>query len=202
MPKKTAPKKADKRAQPSDSLLAFGLDEKGRPRGARFSTARDDIVRVAMDLKCAVVHKPAGELAILGAKLPVGRVHASGKAFIPNIRRDLYDKLTAMKTKIAKQERAEQQEVVAENKHVTEQEVAKADTAPGSKAKGALPVDWKNIAVGDMVLAQDSPDEGWWASIIVARDGDLLTLRYRDFPKEPQVVRHISTIGRVHPVLN
>ncbi|WP_424629598.1 hypothetical protein [Bradyrhizobium sp. SYSU BS000235] len=50
-----------------------------------------------------------------------------------------------------------------------------------------------------MVVAPFSPDDGWWSSIVTAREGDLLTLRYRDYPKKPIFVRHISTVARVHP---
>ena len=35
------------------------------------------------------------ELANLGMKLAVGRIYARGKSFIPNIKRDLYDKIQA-----------------------------------------------------------------------------------------------------------
>ena len=75
-------KKADKKeADLNSPLYVFGLDENCKPRGARFSEVRDDIVTAALDMKCWVVH-PA-------------------RAFIPNIRRDLYDRLFATKGKNA-----------------------------------------------------------------------------------------------------
>ena len=79
------PRKTDKKTKSdSISLLVLGLDEEGKPRGARFDAVRDDLIKAAVGLGCVVVRNPTGELAVLGAKLPVGRVHASGKTFIPN----------------------------------------------------------------------------------------------------------------------
>jgi len=50
-------KKADKKEANFDSpLYVFGLDENGKPRGARFSEVRDDIVNAALDMKCWVVY--------------------------------------------------------------------------------------------------------------------------------------------------
>ena len=95
-------KKADKKeANFNPPLYVFGLDENGKPRGARFSEVRDDIVTAALDMKCWVVYPAPEDFVPLGMKLPVGRLYASGRAFIPNIRRDLYDKLFATKGKNA-----------------------------------------------------------------------------------------------------
>ena len=50
-----------------------------------------------------------------------------------------------------------------------------------------------------MVLAMDSPDDGWWETIVTDRDEALLTLRYRDYPKQPVIVRHLSAVARIYP---
>jgi hypothetical protein len=34
---------------------------------------------------------------------------------------------------------------------------------------------------------------------VLARDMEILTLRFRDYPKQPTFVRHISTIALVNP---
>ena len=77
-------------------VFAFGLDENGKPRGARFMQGlNDQLVSASLDMNCRVVQNHSAALTAIGMKLPVGRVYASGKAFIPNIRRDIYDKLEA-----------------------------------------------------------------------------------------------------------
>src|SRR6202012_5187221 len=90
-------KKEDTNSAVSSSpVFAFGLDENGKPRGARFTQGlNDQLVSAALDMNCRVVQNHSAALTALGLKLPVGRVYASGKAFIPNVRRDLYDKLDA-----------------------------------------------------------------------------------------------------------
>ena len=71
-------KKTDKKeADLNSPLYVFGLDENGKPRGARFSEVRDDIVTAALDMKCWVVNPASEDFVPLGMKLPVGRLYAS-----------------------------------------------------------------------------------------------------------------------------
>lgn len=192
-------KKKGKQTPPVASpLFVYGLNENGKPRGARFPVINDDIVNAAMNMKCHLVTQAPKELADLGLKLPLGRIYASGKAFIPNIRRDLYEKLAAAHNKLNRDADAATKKDVVDSKRETQKMVAQADVALGKKVKGALPLNWDGINVGDMVLAQTSPEDGWWEAIVTERDTALLTLRYRDYPKEPTVVRHISAIARIY----
>jgi hypothetical protein len=80
----------------------------------------------------------------------------------------------------------------------TEQGPAYVPTVLPPLASG-LPQNWESIAAGNMVLADEGPGEGWWEAIVIARDNDILTLRYRDYPKAPKFERHISTIGLINP---
>ena len=32
------------------------------------------------------------------------------------------------------------------------------------------------------MIAQEALDDGWWEAIVLARDGDTLTLKWRDYP--------------------
>jgi len=193
-------KKAD--SKPKDRMqgpyLVYGLDKEGKPRGARYLTIRDDFVSAAMDMGLQVLLVP-DELASIVAKLPLGRIYASGKGFTPVIRRPLYDKLKEAHDNLEAVHKVESEKAQAESSRRINQLIAQGDVSLGKKATGNLPSDWIAIAAGDMVVAMISPDEGWWSCIIVERDGDLLKLRYRDFPKRPEFVRHISTIARVHP---
>src|ERR1700730_7332079 len=83
-----------KTANAPDKLFVFGLDEDGKPRGARFAEFNDRVVSAAAQMKLASVHPASPAVAEIGMKLPVGRLYASGKAFVPPIRRDLLRKLT------------------------------------------------------------------------------------------------------------
>src|SRR6267378_7319576 len=75
-------------------VVVLGLDDNGKPRGARFAELKDNIASAAADMNCRVLINQPETVSDIAMKLPVGRIYASGKAFIPNIRRDLYDKIS------------------------------------------------------------------------------------------------------------
>jgi hypothetical protein len=185
----------------SNPVFAFGLDENGKPIGARFSQGLNDrLVSAALDMNCRVIQNHSAAFTALGMKLPVGRVYASGKAFIPNIRRDLYDKLEA-----ARQQPLEPMEGVTP---VSLFKGPQATTEPSDKSAhvtcttpmtSGLPKSWETVAVGHMILAFEGPGEGWWEAVVVNREEEILTLRYRDYPKVPNFQRHITTVALINP---
>lgn len=194
----------NKRVQTTSSLqvgplFIYGIDPDGKPRGAQYKGIRDDLANAAFDLKCRIVHPIPNELAPLVARLPLGRIYSSGKAFIPIIKRPLYDKLKEAHSKYERAEEKEREAIAADISRGIIQSIAQSDLVLGNKAVGNKPLNWEAIAVGDEVLAQISPDDGWWRCVIAERDGDLLTLRYSDYPKKPVFIRHVSTIARVYP---
>ena len=98
-----------------------------------------------------------------------GRIYANGRAFVPYVRREFYDKLN---------------------------ELAGPAPAPG------LPVSWDAIDVGHLVIAQEGADDGWWEAIVVEKNDDMLTLRWRDYPHrphQPRVIRHRATVALLNP---
>ena len=60
-----------------------------------------------------------------------------------------------------------------------------------------LPATWDDIDVGHMVIARDEPAFGWWEAI--AKDGDMLTVRFRDYPKQAPLVLHRATFALLKP---
>jgi hypothetical protein len=175
-------KSANKELQPTTQLFVYGEDEAGKPKGARFpATERDRLIPVVETMKLRIFEAGSEELIAVGMKLPVGRIYARGKSFIPNIRRELYD---TIHTEVAKFQESEGG-------------TSPADTTNAPLASG-LPQDWQSIAAGHLVLAEE-PGEGWWETIVIDRENDILTLRYRDFPKVPKFTRHVSTVARINP---
>jgi hypothetical protein len=69
-----------------------------------------------------------------------------------------------------------------------------ADLAPAP----GLPATWDDIDVGHLVIARDQ-DAGWWEAIVVARDGDMLTLKWRDHPKQAQATQHAAAVALLNP---
>jgi hypothetical protein len=62
-----------------------------------------------------------------------------------------------------------------------------------------LPQNWRDIGVGDLVVTHEGPEEGWYEAIVVEAASDMLTLRWRDYPRERRVVRHRLRLGLLYP---
>src|ERR1700733_8560793 len=159
-------KKSDKLSDTqATQLFVYGLDEAGKPKGARFpATETEKVLPVATAMKLQSCQDCSEEVATLGMKLPVGRIYARGKAFIPNIKRDLYDKLlTAIGSCKAGHDHS-QAEGTADSSVTPSGSAANAPTEAGAilpPLASGLPQNWESIAAGNMILAHESPGEGW-----------------------------------------
>ena len=170
-------------------LVLFGIDSRGKPKGARFGREHASLaIKAATQLQLNVLASNDPKVAEVAARLPVGRVHATGRTFVPFIRRDLYDKLIA----------------AAPNgnfhQHLTPPSGA-SSSAAGSRPPGSnLPRNWQEIGVGDLVLAQeDDPEDGWYEAIVVEGATDMFTLRWRDYPRLRRITRHRLRLGLLYP---
>jgi len=78
-------------------VVLFGIDSHGKPKGARFGQKDADLaLKAASQLQLNGLASNDPRVAEIVARLPVGRVHATGRTFVPFIRRDLYDRLIAV----------------------------------------------------------------------------------------------------------
>jgi hypothetical protein len=119
-------------------------------------------------------------LAALAKKLPVGRLYSNGKGFVPNVRQNLYSQIIV---ELAPQPQA------AIGKDNDELPVA-----------AGLPSNWDDIAAGHLVIAQEALEYGWWEAIVIERNGDMLSLRFRDYPKLPKFSRHRAAVALISAV--
>ena len=162
----------------SPDLIVLGLGEQGKPQAARFPASQADLATKAAKAMNLMVGKAEGAaLAELAGKLPTGRLYATGRGFVPPVRRNLYDKLVEQ-LKLAGQQVPGPTDV-------------SVPPAPG------LPASWDKIEVGQMVIAAEGLP--WFAAIVVARDGDMLTLKWRDYPQEAHAIRHASAVALMKP---
>ena len=190
-PDKTAPSAPTTLAEP---MFAIGLDDKDKPRGARFAKYNDQLVSAVLDLGLSFVIEPSPAFAEAAKKLPEGRHYSSGKAFIPDIKQSLLDELIGLLAKDGDTSHAYRLE--------TKPKVG-ADGKPEprctSPITSGLPRSWDEVNVGHMVVAHESPEDGWWEAIVIKREDDILTLRFRDAPKLPIFTRHVMTVALVNP---
>jgi hypothetical protein len=164
-------KKTDKKGPATvDQLYVLGLDDKGKARGARFAECNDLIVSAALNMMLTPVHPASATFSELGMKLPQGRLYASGKAFIPNIRRDLYDKLAAVLEQPGDDSRAYKLAHPPGQSDLGDP----VDTAVAcvSPLTSGLPRSWETIGVGHMVLVHESPVDGWWEAVVIKREDE------------------------------
>ncbi|MCP3441989.1 hypothetical protein [Bradyrhizobium sp. CCGUVB14] len=172
----------------------LGLDLDNKPRGARFDNVDDRVVSVALDLGLGAVVKASTEFGQVAQKLPAGRLYASGKAFIPAIKETLLTELMTILRKPGD----------ASEAYKLENRPQKNDSGDPlvrcrSPITSGLPRNWEEVDVGHMVLAHEGYEDGWWEAVVVKRENDILTLRYRDSPKLPTFVRHLNTVALVNP---
>jgi hypothetical protein len=179
---------SEPKSTPPAAVVLFGLDDSGKPKAAQFPGSDVKLALKAADqlrLRVLTVAKPA--IAALAAKLPAGRIHANGGGLIPRVRPDVYNELVAA---------AENGDSPAEPGSQSPAGARSNGHPPNgnSGAAGQYPKDWDSIAPGHTVVAQDAPEDGWYDAIVVARTGDMCTLRWRDYPRG-RFTRHFRTLA-------
>jgi hypothetical protein len=148
------------------AIVLFGLDENGKPRAARFMDDKEDLIaRLAQALGLRMGIATGSKHADTLDELPVGRVYATGKGTVPNISDELFGKLNAL---------------------------VGGDPGPIS---ASLPTTWDELAPGHLVIAQESLADGWFEAVVTKRDGDTLTLKFRDYPSQPEFERPITAVA-------
>jgi hypothetical protein len=181
--------------QPSSSsaapVLLFGVDEHGKPKAARFPENQAQLAtKAAGPLNLQVLPVLGAAVADLAGRVPAGRIHANGRGFVPYIRRDLYAKLVAAAATSAPT-------------HPRTDEVAAAGVStaavPPANEGSDRPKNWDEIATGHVVVAQETPSDGWYEAVVVEKTGDMFTLRWRDYPRERRITRHRLSLGLLYP---
>jgi hypothetical protein len=170
----TPTKKSGPTKPPVRSYILAGADEYAKPRAARFSGEDPALLAKAaeaMHLRLVEITEP--DVAEIAALLPAGRLHANGKGLVPYVKGDVYsDLLFAALAPLPPQ--------------------INADPVPQD-----LPRTWDDLAPGHLVIAKESLELGWWEAIVMERTGDLVTVKYRDYPQYPPLVRHRSVIALI-----
>jgi hypothetical protein len=168
---KKAPKPLAKKVQKTlpkigKTFVLFGLDEQEQPRGAAFSLTDEALLtRMAKGLGLRIGLADEPHQFAVVRKLPKGDVHASGTKAVPKIEPDLYEKLNAL---------------------------VGGETGVISTS---LPTTWEHIEPGHLIIAEDTPTDGWWPAVVVKRHEKSLVLKWRDSPGQGEFIRDVSSVG-------
>jgi hypothetical protein len=202
-------KTTTKTTQPATSegsgVVLFGLDESGKPRAARFGSQHAELAtKAAGAMALTVCPVSSAALAEIAEKLPVGRIHANGRGFVPNVRRDLYAKLVeaaaANNGGNGHGRNGHRKEKQAEGASEPKQPARGPQTEPAAPpvAQG-YPKDWQDLTVGHLVLATEGGGGGWWEAIVIGVEGDMVTMRWRDYQGHPKLVQHRAAVALMKP---
>jgi hypothetical protein len=170
-----APTKKSKPPEgPIKAYVVFGTDEHAKPKAARFAGEKPELLaKAAGAMHLRLIEVTGEELVEIARQLPAGRLHASGRGLVPYVKGDLYSELlTATFT----------DEPTQYGPEPTAQE---------------LPRSWDEVAPGHVVIARETLECGWWEAVVIERSGDLVTLRYRDYPQYSPLVRHRSAVALI-----
>jgi hypothetical protein len=169
-------------AAPADNgaaaLIVLGFDDEQKPRGARFDHDKPDLVTKAAELmgfKAFQASLP--DVADVAKNLPLGRLYANGRGFVPKIRQSLYT------------------DVVAELAFEPQTALSKNGDKDSLPAARGLPRSWDEITAGHFLVAQESLEYGWWEAIVLDRKDDTFILQYRDYPHLPKFARHRTCVA-------
>jgi hypothetical protein len=141
-----------------------------------------------MSLSVLPINSPS--VAEIAQKLPAGRIYTNGRGFVPNVRRDLHGKLTETIEATSSTSKSDQSST-------TENSPARQSNSLPTVVpiRRGYPRSWDDISVGHLVIAYDRDYRGWWEAIVIAQDGDMLTLRWRDYPEQAKVMQHRTAVA-------
>lgn len=161
------------------AYVVFGLDPNGKPKGARFQAEQyEQAAEACTSLKLEIHQASTPELLDLAPKLPSGRIYARGRAFVPFIKRTLYDQLHAAS-------------------RISEPEQAVVMPVP---VPSGPPRTWEGIEPGHIVLAKSAAeDEGYFEAIVLSRADTKFILKWRDYPAEKPIERSVPFIALLNP---
>jgi hypothetical protein len=145
------------------------------------------MTKAAAAMKLQLLRPVTASQLELAKQLPVGRIHANGTGFVPPIRPDLYSAL---------------QLAAAESPQQSGPTASTIGSSPAVARRApvhGLPKDWDSIEVGDLVIAMENLNEGWWEAIVKAIDKDMLTVKWRDYPTFPRFSVHRTAVALLKP---
>ncbi|WP_432287679.1 hypothetical protein SLT36_11970 [Aminobacter sp. BA135] len=184
------------------ALILLGRDDAGKAHASWFDGEDAAPAKNAAKLMgMAALAVEGDELRDLAIRLPKGKLFTSGRAFVPFVKGETFERLLnhlpeplkARPVMIPQPTRASGQETSAN---------APADpTKPVPERPAASrPEDWSKIAVGSLVLAREGRDDGFFeARVVEVISEGVYRLSWRDWLDYPPFTRKAEQIALLHP---
>lgn len=174
--------------KPAYTIVVFGIHKDGRPRAAAYladQKAEAEKAASAWKLRMGFAHSD-GALA-LAKDLPKGEAFPSNKFDAPTITREVYNLLCKALTPEPEDSPASK---------------PSSNATTEGQANAIIPDLWEAIEVGQTVLWQTDPEEGYFPCIVVSlsKDRQHLNLRWRDYPKLPEFKAKRTAVGLLRTV--
>ena len=180
------------------ALVVFGKDDAGKPHASAFIAGDAELAAKAATLMgMQLLQVVTDEQRALAAQLPVGRVFASGRAFVPFVRAGLYEALVAASPVDLAAAPGDPETACT---GYPEAPAVASPAEPGQPAPEPAkppppPPARPPITVGSVVLAPEPHGNGWWEAVIVKQRGKRLNLRWRDWPDDPEFACRPEQLG-------
>lgn len=178
----------------SAAHVVFGLDKEGKPRAALIHPADlEAVMKAAVGLGFKIGRADTPQALQMAKQLPDAKVFATGKGLISLVRKDIHEWLSKGLTPIETKAGADEAEHRAAAEPSAPNNSSNAQGGTASKAADSKlkpdPRLWDQLTVGSLVIAPEAKtkDDGYWPAIVsaISKDGQKLTIRWRDFPKQP-----------------
>jgi len=180
-PAKKASPHAAKPVTSEPAVIVFGRNAYGIPQAAWFSASEADLATRAARLMGLRVLKAEDEThRAVAARLRPGQVYAADQTFAPAVAREVFDALSELAGPLGA--------------------ASPLDVTAESAAPATRPASWDDIRVGNLVIAQESPEDGWWEAVVVALEGETLVLRWRDYARQPCIRRGRLEVALLPPL--
>ena len=152
-------------------MLGFDEQQKAVWRSVCRGEKPDLVAKAAQLMGLSVYKATSPDVAAIAKKLPIGRLYANGRGFVPNVRQTLYSDVCC-----------------AGGSTPQQAAVGPDDDKASTPVARGLPRSWDEIAPGHLVVAQESLVNGWWEAIVLDRKDDLLTTAVPRLPAATEVL--------------
>lgn len=154
-------------------LIVAGRDGDDRPHAAHFTKSEEtQATRAAALMGYQIALAQSGKALSAARALPKGKLFATGRALVPYAKQEVMDLLNTL---------------------VEFQTPAPAEELAPPEARSPD----GSLTIGDVVLAFENKELGWWEAVVLDVDAKkaALSLRWRDFPESKKFQRRLSEVG-------